>query len=50
MNAQDLYEEIKAFLKYVGLSFNDMNKIEVSIADSNTIMLKYDKVRVLLDF
>lgn len=50
MSAQQLYEEIKAFLSYVGLAFSQMDLVEVSIVDTNTIMLKYAKTRVLIDF
>lgn len=49
MNAQELYEEFKAFLKYVNLSFTQMDLIEFSIIDANTIMLKYGNTRVLID-
>jgi len=49
MNAQDIYEEIKAFLKYAGLSFSQMDLVQFTIVDEKTIQLQYAKIRILID-
>lgn len=48
MNAEDLYEEIKAFLRYVGLSFSDMSKVTVTIVGTE-LQLKYGNTRTLIN-
>ena len=37
MNAEELYEEIKAFLRYAGLAFADMDKVQVTIEDDKLV-------------
>lgn len=44
MNAQELYEEIKSFLKYVNLSFSEMDQVKVFI-QGDEIEFRYKNVR-----
>ena len=49
MNAHEIYEEIKAFLNYAGLSFSQMDLVKFTIVDEKTIQLQYAKIRTLID-
>lgn len=45
MNAQELYDEIKAALKYFDLMFHEMDKIQVTVLP-NAIVLRHDEASV----
>ena len=44
MNAEELYEEIKAFLRYAGLAFADMDKVQVTI-ENNKLYFAHGRTR-----
>lgn len=50
MNAEDVYKEIKAFLKYCDLHFSQMDMVEVTIPKENTIVLTYGRISTAIDF
>lgn len=47
MTAQDVYDEIKAFLKYVGLSFGEMNLVHVR-AVPDELHLSYGRYTAII--
>lgn len=38
MNAQELYDEIKAALKYFGLSFSQMDQVKVLLGEGQLVL------------
>ena len=48
MSAFELYEEIKAALKYFDLGFNQMNEVKVGI-DDNLFCLQHGNKTIVID-
>jgi len=48
VNAEDVYTEIKAFLRYVGLYFTEMDKVTVQAKDDKLI-LSYGRTKTEID-
>lgn len=45
MNMEELYEEMKAALKYFGLAFNEMDKVNMSLKD-NAVIFTHGKASI----
>jgi hypothetical protein len=48
MDAQELYDEIKAALKYFGLRFSEMDKVQIELQEGRMV-LRYGVYAISLE-
>lgn len=48
MNAETLYEELKAFLRYAGISFHEKEQVDVRI-ENGKLRLSHGRISVYVD-